>query len=399
MQRRTRQITPIPLASRTENGILRRAFTLLAVLAIFLPATHARAAKPEHRHAVLKLRGDLDSKKTYQDFSEAFKFLAKQSPRLIVIELSGNRARPDLLFETIRLITNADTPVAVWLADPADRRVGPGMLGIALAAQHAGIHPSTTIKREPGDSLTTLNPDIGDWALVNLDLRSAARDLAESTGLDQLLFESALAPRSPLWITPDETGSDALSSDEPPDALRAHQLVKKNADGWSFELSAQQATSLYPVALHRTPRAFTISLGLRSRPLETIEIESELRGAHERCLSLIRDTRIAVSLATAALDIRAGRAATTRIMAHEYHAAAEKAAPLVEQSRDAIALIAGLTGDYPEILRLPPPPDADAPTQIGGPVRTSLSAWRDAVRDVEYGLSRLDTRIETYRRR
>lgn len=369
------------------------------MLTLFLPTTHARASKPEHRHAVLKLRGDLDSEKTYQEFAQGFKSLAARSPRLIVIELSGNRTRPDLLFEIIRLITNADIPIAVWLADPADRRIGPGMLGIALAAQHAGIHQSTTIKRKPDDSLTPLNPDIGDWALVNLDLRSAARDLAESTGLDRILFESALAPRTPIWITQDEFGSDTLTSDEPSDQSRAHQLVTKTADGWSFDLSAQQAPRLYSVAIHRTPRAFTSSLGLRARPLETIEIDSGLRGEHERCLSLIRDTRIAVSLATASLDIRAGRAATTRIMAHEYHDAAEKAAPLVEQSRAAIAQIAALTKDYPEILWLPPPPDADSPTEIGGPVRTSLSAWRDAVRDVEYDLGRLQTRIETYSRR
>lgn len=384
-----------------------RACAFLALLAVFLTANPLRASEytapqtraPEHRHAVIRLNGDLDATKTFNEFTEAIATLAERDPKLILIELSGNRARPDLLFESLRRIRNAEVPVAVWLQDSDDRRVGPGMLGIALAADHAGIHPATSIKRDPDDALTHLNPDIGDWALVNLDLRSVARDLAESSGNDRLFYESALAPRSDLWIARNPAGQASLTSDEPPDPTRAHHLVNKDADGWSFEAAAKNAASLYHVAVHRTPRAFERSLGLRARPLETIEIESGLGPAHETCLTLIAQTRAGIGLADAAIDVRAGRAATSRTMPHEYHAAAEKAAVLVAPCREAIAEIARLTGAYPEILHLRPPPDDDAPTEIGGPSRTSLAAWRDAVRDAEYDLSRLDDRIESYRRR
>ena len=65
----------------------------------------------------------------------------------------------------------------------------------------------------------------------------------------------------------------------------------------------------------------------------------------------------------------------------------------------AIAEIATLSTEYPELLHLDAPADADAPTEIGGPTRTPLSAWREAVRDAEYDLGRLEDRVETYRRR
>ena len=86
-------------------------------------------------------------------------------------------------------------------------------------------------------------------------------------------------------------------------------------------------------------------------------------------------------------------------MPHEYHDAAERARPLVERSREAIAEIAALSDRYPELLQLEPPPDVDAPTELGGPARTPLSAWRAAVRDAEYDLARLDDRIAAYERR
>jgi hypothetical protein len=97
--------------------------------------------------------------------------------------------------------------------------------------------------------------------------------------------------------------------------------------------------------------------------------------------------------------VRAGRNGTARTLPHEYHDAADAAAALVAPSRAAIAEIAALTDRFAEILQMPPPPDDDAPTEIGGPDTARLTAWRAAVRDLEYDLSRLDTRIASYRRR
>lgn len=362
-----------------------------------MPIRPAAAQQPEPRHAVLRLNGDLDATHTLDQFVRALDRLDEQGPRLILIEFTGNRTRPDLLFEAVRAMQRTEAPTAVWLADTRDRRVGPGFLALALAAAHAGVHPATTISRDASDDLTALNPDIEDWAVLNLDLRAAARDLAEAAGKERIIYESVLAPRSALWITTDENGSPTISDDEPIRA--ATPLVEKNAEGWSFELPANQAPRLFGLGVYTTPRAFQRVLEIRGRPIETIEIDSELIESHKRALTLVRQLRVAVRLADAALDVRAGRPATTRIMPHEYHASAERARALVPACRDAIAEIAALTTDYPEILHMIAPPDADTPTEIGGPSRSTLASWRDAVRDAEYDLARIDERIETYQRR
>lgn len=364
------------------------------------PTPADRPSRPDAnpRHAILRIRGDLDAQRTADNFVRAIEDLAERNPRLILVELGGNRTRPDLLFSCARALRDCPVPTAAWLADPADRTAAPGMLGLALAADQAGLHPTTAIVRTPGDDLTGLDPEVEDWAVIRLDLRALARDLAETGPLDRLVYESALAPRSSLWITRDPSGVAALTDEEPP-AQTVPPLVRRTPEGWSFDAPPTLAADLYRLPRHRTRRAFERSLGLRTTPLETIEIESGLRDAHTRARTLIGRVRDAVRLAESSLDVRAGRAATTRIMPHEYHAAADRAAPLLSQSREAIAEIATLSTEYPELLHLDAPADADAPTEIGGPTRTSLSAWREAVRDAEYDLGRLEDRVETYRRR
>ena len=371
------------------------AHALVATLGTPGGDAHAQTTPP--RHAVLRFRGDLDAEHTSDTFRNALDSLDRQSPGLILIEVTGNKTRPDLLFECIRAIEACDTPTAVWLADPADRAVAPGMLGLALAADHRGIGTRTSIQRTTGDDLTTLNPEIEDWAVVRLDLRSIARDLAETGPLDRLAYESALAPRSPLWAIRDDNGLPILTTDEPPGA--PPPLVTKDAEGWTFSADTDTAARIYRLPVHRTRRAFERALGLRARPIEEIELDSGLAGAHARARTLVGRVRDAVRAAEAALDVRAGRPATTRVMPHEYHASAARAKPLIAQSREAIAEIATLSERYPELLHFDPPADADAPTELGGPTRSSLSKWRDAVRDAEFDLSRLESRIETYERR
>lgn len=354
------------------------------------------SSPPSYRHALIRFHGDLDAQRTADELTGALLSLSERGPRLILLELSGDRTRPDLLHRVVKAVHESETPIAVWLADTADRRIGPGMLGLALAADHAAIHPKTAIEREKTDSLTSLNPEIDDWSLVSLDLRGCARDLAESGSHDELLCESVLAPRRSLWITRDENGRPALTADEPPDSA---PLVDRTREGWSYKLDAEGASDLYRLAVHRSPRTFLTALGVRARPLETIEIQSGLAGAHERCLLLVGQLRVAIGLARAALEVRAGVPSRTTIPSRTYHLAADKAEKLISESRDAIREVASLSSAYPELLHMQPPPDADTPTELGGPTRDPIDAWRDAIRDAERELTRLDEKIASYRLR
>jgi hypothetical protein len=164
-------------------------------------------------------------------------------------------------------------------------------------------------------------------------------------------------------------------------------------------MDGRTAGRVYGIGVHRSERSFLRALGLRGRPVERVEIESGLREAHAACLDLIERTRAAIAEAEVVLDVRGNRRGREALQAQDYHAAAESAAGLVGECRAAVAEVDRLTGVYPEILQMRPPADARTPTEIGGASRSSLSAWRDAVRDAERELAWLDERIDAYRRR
>jgi hypothetical protein len=295
------------------------------------------------RHAVLRLEGDLDARATADAFIGALDDLDARAPRLILIELTGDRSRPDLLHDAVRAIMDTETETAVWLADPDDRRVGPGMLALALAADHAGVHPSTTIERAPDDDLTGLNPEIEDWAVVGLDLRSLARDLADAGPLARGVYESALAPRSSLWIISDQNGAPALSPEAPargdaPRRAHARGLVVRDR-------RARRRAPLRHCAATAPARAFARTLGARTRPLETVRSRAAC-GTRPRAVPRTLDRprpRGGPPRGIGARCARRAERARRGSLPHEYHDAADRAAALLAPVAEAIAEIAILT--------------------------------------------------------
>ncbi|USN98732.1 MAG: hypothetical protein H6810_11285 [Phycisphaeraceae bacterium] len=361
------------------------------------PCALAQSAQPEPRsHARLLFRGDLDSDETKRAFLSGLEKLDEVGAGTILIELTGNRARPDLLFDVLRAVRDAKSPLVVHLQDDADREVGPGQLAIALAAESASISPRTRVVRTIDDDLTALNPEIEDWSVIGLDLRHAVEQIAMARSIPQAWLEALVAPRSGLWAIEDAQGQLRLVDEGSGDA---RPVVTRTEAGWTFDFDASSAARLYGLGLNRSTRTLANALSLRGRPVETIEIDSGLISAHVRCGTLIREVRVAIRLADAALDIRGNRRGSETLMPRDYRTAADKAAGLVEECRGAIAEVEALTTTYPEILCMTPPADEDAPTEIGGPAVSSLTAWRDAVHDAERDLARVDDRIADYRRR
>ncbi len=373
---------------------------IAALLMLARPALSAQPAEPApHTYARILFRGDLDARATADAFLDALHRLDTLHPGVILIELTGNRARDDLLFEAIGAVRRAETPLAVSLDDREDLTVGPGQLAIALAAGHASISPRVRIVRDIGDDLGGLNPAIEDWSIVRLDLRRAVEPVAERRGVPVSWIESLVAPRSAVRLLEDRGGRLRLEAVDPDAAGTPGLVVKRGGEGWSCSLDARDAARLYGIALNRATRPLLRSLGVRGRPIETVTIDSGLAGAHERCRLLVHRVRVAIKLADAALDVRHARRGGASLLPRDYHAAADRASGYIAECRSAIAEIARLTARYPEVLSMEPPPDAVTPTEIGGPTRPRPAAWRDAVRDAERSLASLDRRVAGYRRR
>lgn len=375
------------------------AYAVSAVLAIGAAGQSAGTEVQKQtvrQHAVLQVRGDLVTAESLRRFTAAIQRLDSGTDSLIVVQLEGNRARADLLVDAIDAILAAQADVAVFLADRADRRVGPGQVALALAADRASIDPACRVVRERDDSLEHLNPGIEDWAVLGLDLRERAKQIATRRGISPSDVEPLVAPRSDIWLASSTDGKPTLV-DEP--GARAKQVVTRSKDGWTFNLGATEAAAVFSLGQAPSARAFARSAGARGRAAEQIELETDLDGAHTRCLVLIREARAGTKLADAALDIWTNRRGRAAILPRDYHAAADQAEGLVTGCRSMIAEIASLTDRLPEILEMEPPVDARTPTEIGGPSRNRLSMWRAAVQDAERELSYLDERIAEYRRR
>lgn len=377
---------------------VKSAILVSGALLCFSPPAQAAQPAP-HRYARIVLTGDLDSRRTTDLFLDTLRRLDSLLPGVILIELNGNRARDDLLFEAIGAVRRTQTPLAVSLDDPADRTVGPGQLAFALSAAHASISPRVRIERDPGDVLESLNPDIEDWSIVRLDLRHAVEPVAERRGFPASWIESLVAPRAAMRLVEDGEGRLRLEEADADTGATPAPVITRDERGWTCSLDARDAARLYGIALNRTTRPFLRSLGLRGRPIETVTIDSGLIGAHERCRLLVRQIRVAIGLADAALDVRHARRGGASLLPRDYHAAADKAGGYIAECRSAIAEIDRLTTAYPEVLSMEPPPDAETPTEIGGPTRPRPEAWRDAVRDAERRLASLDRRVAGYRRR
>ncbi len=356
------------------------------------------AGVPDARrgHAVLRFRGDLSTGDALGRFVEAIEALDGSAVTLIVVELDGDRARADLLATAIDAVRGVEAEVAVYLSDRGDLRVGPGQVALALAADRAAIDPACRVEREVGDGLKGLNPAIEDWTVLGLDLRARAKAIAGARGLGEFEVESLVAPRTAVWFRRAGDGSAGLVDE----AMGAEEaVVTRSEEGWAFRLDGRRAAAVFGLGQDRSARAFFRRVGARGRAGEEVEVVSDLAGAHERCLVQVRQVRSGIELAEVALDVYASRRGREAILPRHYHAAADRAAGLVERCRASIAEVASLTDRLPEILEMEPPVDARSPTEIGGPARSRLSLWRSAVQNAERELSYLDERIADYRRR
>lgn len=374
-----------------------RVLACVALLVVGACSFEACGGPVERRgHAVLRFRGDLSTGDALSRFVGALEALDGSAVTLIVVELDGDRARADLLAGAIDAVRGAESEVAVYLSDRGDRRVGPGQVALALAADRAAIDPACRVEREVGDGLEELNPAIEDWAVLGLDLRARANEIAGVRGLAESAVESLVAPRTDVWLRRAGDGSavlveESIGAEDP--------VVKRTAEGWSFALDGRGAAAVYGLGMVRSARAHARLAGARGRAVDEVEVVSDLEGAHGRCLAQVRQVRSGVELAEAALDVYASRRGGESILPRHYHQAADRAGVLVAGCRAAIAEVAALTERLPEILEMEPPEDARSPTEIGGPARSRLSRWRGAVRDAELRLSSLDERIADYRRR
>jgi hypothetical protein len=331
------------------------------------PVVHARIA------------GDLDAARDLLVMKALLGDISATKSSLIVLELSGNASRPDLVHDLGSEIRRSASPVRIYLNDAEDHAVGPGQLCLGLISQSCAAAPGTTIRGHPADPvLAALAPDQTGWAGINAELY-------EWTGksrpaLAEGLAAAFISPSRLLWIAFD-AGTPRAVAEPPARGIDAAPFVVESRGTIQVSLDAKAAaraglceltpawTGLIPADLKqapRTERALTIGLAEPSK-------------------------RVAPLLARVDADeddlkttLKLPWPASKKTSASTYRQAASAALPKLDDAQTAMAELEKILTDYPELLRRPAPGQTD----VAAKPATCTSRWRSMIQTRKDRLAR-----------
>lgn len=368
----------------------------------------------------LKLTGDLDHMKLARQFGDELAAFKRDGVELFVLELNGDRWRADVVSEMIRTASTGGigsrsgaggamgVPWIVWLCDPVDNRVGTGQAALAAVADRCYLGPKTEIVFEPGNDARSLAPPGTptqpgvNWDQIDQDLQAAVWARLQSRSCDMLLASVLPTPRQPLWIigvsgggaggpslklvaaepgTAGGTRAPALVWPAPGGESGAMRLRMEASAAVGLGLAAGQAKELGQILAARR---------IAPRPVIRHELQSGLAGARERLdrdLSAIDAARERLDKSLDEAERLRGHDATKR----RSQAGADAVALADEASRKLLAAEA-LTGEYPELLRGPPPGQTSiglTDARLGFAWNTAFQTRREALTELRNRAARL----------
>jgi hypothetical protein len=364
----------------------------------------ARPCKVLHLH----VRGDLDSMRLAHDFAEALSSGRADGVEVVVLELSGNRWRADVVHAMAKAMTAGTSPgapagagakghrVLALLDDESDRRVGFGQAALALLADACAMTPRTVMRFEgPDDLRATASPET-DWERVDRELQGLVYLSAKDRQADVLLNAVLPRPSGPLWAIP---GADAstpwrISTNHPADSS-AVLIVPAAAEGRTPSVSFDYTTASRLGVINCQAKdcgQLLASQGLRARPILRKELVSGLDEARAQINRLIRQMDDAVRLIDIDLEQSAklrGQDASKR----KREAGARAMNSIVEAGRHLIDAEAVMT-QYPELLAALPP----GRTPVGQDPEKHPLLWRYRFQDFRDEISRLQGEAEALTR-
>ncbi|MCC6322435.1 MAG: hypothetical protein IT438_13480 [Phycisphaerales bacterium] len=385
---------------RSEQGLLTVALAATLGLGAGAPAQTSQtdraqpdrtpAAAPMTKRKVLHLRlkGDLDCMKLVDDLAAATGEARKSGVEVIVLEMSGERWRGDVVSGMMPLFKGAEVLTIAWLNDPPDGRVGSGQAALALLADRCYIGPKTEVVFEPGHDLRAQAPPTTNWEQVEQDVQAAlwGRLGSVERPRDTLLAAALPTPRQPLWAILDR--SPGLSG------ARLERLVAESpsaAEAGRFVSLTSGSTERGELRLRVEP-AMAVSIGiaessarelgqilaaerLTPAPLTRAELESGLAKARQELVKdLAAFDRAAERMDKALDDAEKQRGVDA---ARRKRKVGKESLPLGDEAAKSLEAVEALVANYPELLRSAPPGVSTVELTA---VRLS-AAWHDAVQD------------------
>ena len=346
--------------------------TCLLLPALLAPAQpEAKPAPlPTGRYTVLKISGDLDSDHIAR--TTAAELDRARGVPLVILELDGNRSRPDVITKIGARIKSGQPAVAVWLRDPVDKHVGVGQVMLGAFATMCFIDPDTRIMAEPADDLRWQAPADTSWETVEQEVTGPLWARLSKLGGDQTLPRVLYAPAQDAWAVPVSMDKPwVLSSAAPAGGTRGPQPQQVVwGMGPRIELDSEAATGLRLCDdLAKSPNVILSSAGLSPRSARSNRsIESGLSEAAKRIARVLDDVKVANRRITTMLAMKPGAARPT---AEDYRRAGQSALDQVDRALRELDKADTLLSEFPELNRT-----REKASPRTGPLRTAIDALR-----------------------
>lgn len=357
---------------------------MAAVLAVLVGAAGARQPEstppaparpaPVHKLWHLKVSGDLDCDRLARDFAAEMARASDANAGLILIELDGDRSRPDVVRAMARVVQESPVRVAAYLTDPRDKSVGVGQAMVGLFASECLVAPDVRLRHAPADDLRGLAPEDTAWEPIEQDLADALRTMIEPRGLDAQLAELLVRPTIGAWWARSPEPAHIENAPAP----GATPFVFMGPRGLErIEIDAELAVALglaggpSPSLARALPGLGVVTGASRQRS----EVASGLGAAEKRLVRAIDEVRIAVERVEESLRVSYTKL-DRRPQAHDYRRAGEDALRHIADTERSLAAALKLTEEYPELLRDRPATPTSGRERVLGNFRVKLDEHR-----------------------
>ncbi|MDX2147028.1 MAG: hypothetical protein SFZ23_05850 [Planctomycetota bacterium] len=348
---------------------------------------------------------DFDTIKLASDLRQIFDSAAG-SP-LVLLELSGDRGRTDVLLQLIDAVRQSPVRVVAFLSDTKDKRVGMPQLALALACSSVWLSPDLAITSRTSDEPRNLAPLETDWPVLNAQLEAALIPSLTARGLPDHLAQRLWKPSFPLFLLRPEPGSGNPftfptsipdAADLPP--TRASSLVVRDNPHPRFVTTLPAAVAL-EVGLcdASAPRAIDVlrAEAASARPVIRKSIQSGLELARGQIGAAMHAADASLDRVRRSLELPDPPDST--VAPGVYRSTARNARESLARVARELDQITSTTTTYPELLREWPPGvqppkrprvrPGQPPPEQPDPEKALARAWheyielrRDRIRDM-----------------
>ncbi len=371
------------------------------------PPTQALTTQPQARKVLhLHVRGDLDCLRLARDFADTLAAARDDGVEVLLLELSGNRWRADVIHAMAAAIKDpgsgggqgraAPRRLLALLDDEIDHRVGFGQASLAMLADACAVSPRTMLVFEPADDLRATAPPDTDWERVDRELQGLVYLAARDRRADALLNAVLPRPSGPVWAAPaaDVALPWRLAPNQPEHPAAA-LIVPPETEGRATCVKFDSATAerLGIATCQAKDAGLMLALqGLRARPIIRKELVSGLNESRAKLNRLIGQLDDGLR----AVDIDLAQAAKLRGLdaPRQKREAGERSRRAVADAEKRVIEAETLMVDYPELLASLPP----GRTPVGQDPAKHPMLWRWRFQDIRKEIDRLLASAESLSR-